>query len=82
MNTSAPLPENIPELDPMARVEALPERVSVALEARMLEKAMLSEMVTRWLDELRPEMERMARQIVQRSADEYWRQHSARRDPA
>ncbi len=82
MNTSAPLPENIPELDPMARVEALPERVSVALEARMLEKAMLSEMVTRWLDELRPEMERMARQIVQRSADEYWRQHAARRDPA
>lgn len=75
-NTPSALPENIPELDLSNRILEVPERIAVALDARSLEKTMLAEMVSRWLEELRPEMERMALDIVQRSAEAYWRQHA------
>jgi len=75
-NTPSALPENIPELDLSNRILEVPERIAVALDARSLEKTMLAEMVSRWLEELRPEMERMAQDIVQRSAEAYWRQHA------
>ncbi|WP_374352701.1 hypothetical protein [Limnohabitans sp.] len=75
-NTPSALPENIPELDLSNRILEVPERIAVALDARSLEKTMLAEMVSRWLEELRPEMERMAQDIVQRSAEAYWLQHA------
>lgn len=74
---SPALPDNIPELDLSSRIQQVPERMSVALDARCLEKTMLTELVNRWLEALRPEVERMAQQIVQNSAQEYWRQHTS-----
>lgn len=80
LNSPSHMPDNIPELDLSSRVQEVPERIAVALDARSLEKTMLTELVERWLEALRPEMERMAQQIVQRSAEAYWRQHAC--DPS
>jgi phosphoribosylformimino-5-aminoimidazole carboxamide ribonucleotide (ProFAR) isomerase len=79
MNTSPPtaLPQNIPELDRACQIHEVPERITVALDARQLEKTMLAELVERWLHVLQPEVEKMARDLVQRSAEEYWQQRSA-----
>lgn len=77
MNPSAPsdLPLDIPELDPASQLHEVPERIAVALDARRLEKTMVAELVERWLQALQPEVEKMARDIVQRSAEAYWHQH-------
>lgn len=82
MNPTPPavLPENIPELDPACQLLEVPERIAVALDARQLEKSMVSELVQRWLKVLQPEMEKMARDIVQQSAEEYWHKISAGTD--
>lgn len=82
MNPSAPsaMPENIPELDVQSQLIEVPERIAVALDARLLEKNMVAELVQRWLQVLQPEMEKMARDIVQRSAEEYWHKISAGAD--
>lgn len=78
--TPAALPENIPELDPASQLFEVPERLAVALDARQLEKNMVSDLVQGWLQVLQPEMEKMARDIVQRSAEEYWHKISSGTD--
>ncbi len=75
MNKATLPPDNIPELAPSQLLEPLPERIALALDARVMEKAMVAKLVAQWLEALRPEMERMARDIVQQSAETYWRQH-------
>ncbi len=79
MNTVTPTPDDIPDLPDSQRLFNVPERLTVALDARAMEKTLLAALVAQWLDALRPEMERMAQEIVQRSAEDYWRQHSAGR---
>ncbi len=79
MNTAVQTPDNIPELPESQRLSSVPERLAVALDARSMEKDLVAQLVAQWLAALRPEMERMARQIVQRSAEDYWRQHAADR---
>ncbi len=79
MNPCSPseLPQNIPELDPACEIHEVPERIAVALDARQLEKTMVTELVERWLQVLQPEVEKMARDLVQRSAEDYWHQRSS-----
>ncbi len=79
MNMAGQTPDNIPELTESQRMPSVPERLAVALDARAMEKDLLAKLVAQWLVALRPEMERMAQQIVQRSAEDYWRQHAADR---
>ena len=79
MSTAVQTPDNIPELPESQRLPSVPERLAVALDARSMEKDLVAQLVAQWLAALRPEMERMARQIVQRSAEDYWRQHAADR---
>ena len=76
-NPPAGLPQNIPELDPADQLHEVPERLTVALDARQLEKTMVADLVERWLQVLQPEVEKMARDLVQRSAEEYWHQRSS-----
>lgn len=79
MNTAVQSPDNIPDLADAQRLLNVPPRLAVALDARAMEKALVTQLVAQWLAALRPEMERMAQQIVQRSAEDYWRQHATDR---
>lgn len=81
MTAALQRPDNIPDLAESQRLQNVPNRLAVALDARAMEKTLLQQLVAQWLEELRPEMERMARQIVQRSAEEYWHQHQATPSP-
>ena len=73
MNTTRLLPETVPALDAAQKLDAPDARTLVALDALALEKAMLDKLVVNWLEALRPEMERMAEQIVRQTAQEQWR---------
>lgn len=81
MSTPQPLFDSIPVLDASQIIDPVPDRVAVALEAKILEKTMVTELVATWLEALRPEMERMAHQIVQSSAQAYWRNRHASGGP-
>ena len=76
MTSTLTPPDRVPELPLSQRIDAVPERVTLALDAKVLEKQLLTELVGQWLQALRPEMERMAQEIVERSAQAYWRQHA------
>lgn len=73
MNISRHPPNPIPELNTAQKLDVPDPRTLVALDALALEKAMLDKLVVHWLEALRPEMERMAEQIVRQSAQEQWR---------
>lgn len=76
MNTLPPA-DTIPVLDAAQKIDPVPERLAVALDAKVLEKTMVTELVATWLEALRPEMERMAHEIVQSSAQAYWRKQAS-----
>jgi len=80
MTTQTDMPDNIPVLEPAQRIRSVPERLRVALDAKVMEKSLLDQLVAQWLQALKPEMERMAHQIVRNSAEAYLRQraHSSR----
>lgn len=71
-----PPPDSIPLLGAAQKIDPVPERLAVALDAKVLEKTMVTELVATWLEALRPEMERMAHEIVQNSAQAYWRKQT------
>ena len=73
MTVARLLPEMVPALDPAQKLDAPDARTLVALDALALEKTMLDQLVANWLEALRPEMERMAEQIVRQTAQEQWR---------
>jgi len=73
MNTTRLSPQMVPALDTAQKLDAPDARTLVALDALALEKAMLDKLVVNWLEALRPEMERMAEQIVRQTAQEQWR---------
>ncbi len=66
----------IPQLPSEQRLLDVPPRLQAALDARAAEKALLSQLVEQWLQALRPEMERMTREIVERSVQDFWRRQS------
>jgi len=68
----------IPQLEAVQRLLNIPPRLQAALDARAAEKALLSQLVEQWLDALRPEMERMTREIVERSVQDFWRRHATK----
>ena len=77
MSSSPPyLSENIPELGSAQKLDVVDERTQVAFDALVLEKAMVDQLVVTWLDALRPEMERMAEQLVRQSAQSRWREQA------
>jgi len=80
MNPASSVPADIPLLALSQQLYPVPERIAVALDARATEKALISQLVAQWLQALEPEMERMARDIVQKSAQAYWREHVAGRN--
>jgi len=72
MKNTPLLPDQIPELDASQQLDTLDPRTGVALDALELEKAMVDRLVVGWLDALRPEMERMAEDVVRRTAQKHW----------
>lgn len=70
------LSENIPYLGSDQKLDVVDERTQVAFDALALEKTMVDQLVMNWLDALRPEMERMAEQLVRQSAQRHWRERA------
>jgi len=73
--TPPPLSE-IPQLQAGQRLLDIPPRLQAALDARAAEKALLAQWVEQWLQALRPEMERMTREILERTVEDFWRRQS------
>ena len=73
MNPNTPPLNTIPQLDAEQRVTALPERVQTALDAREAEKALREQWVQECLQTLRPELERLARDVVEQRVQSSWR---------
>lgn len=71
-----PVSSEIPQLSSEQRLLEVPPRLQAALDARAAEKALLSQLVEQWLQALRPEMERMTREIVERTVQDFWRRQS------
>lgn len=69
-----------PELDTSQRLGQLPERLQTAFDARETEQTMREQLVQEWLQALRPELERLAREVVERHAQAYWLAQSSRSD--
>lgn len=78
MNT--PL-DPIPTLPLSQRLNEVPARLAVALDAREAEKALQAQLVAQSLEALRPELERLARETLARQAQARWREQAARFDP-
>lgn len=72
MKNTPLLPDQIPDLDTSQQLATVDHRTEVALDALALEKTMIDQLVVTWLDALRPEMERMAEEMVRRSAQKHW----------
>lgn len=62
-------------LHPSQRLQEVPEALQQALDARAAEHAQLQQLLDQWMQALRPEMERMARDVLLRSAQTQSRQH-------
>lgn len=76
MTPSTPPIQDIPELSDAQRIDPVPDRLAVALEAKAMESKLLDQMVAQWMEKLRPEVEKMAQALVRRSAEEYLRGQS------
>ncbi len=72
----------IPELQASQRLVDIPPRLQAALDARAAEKVLLSQWVENWLQALRPEMERMTREILEHAVEDFWRRHPPRKPNA
>lgn len=78
MTTSMPAPVNPAELDHIPTLtknmvlEEVPEAVRLALEARAAEKKALLAMSDELVDNLRPEIERLTADLVQRALAGLW----------
>ena len=82
MNTPTSLPiAEIPTLGAAQRLSTVPERLAVALDARDAEKKLQERLALPSLDTLRPESERLARETLEREAQDRWHQQAARFDP-
>lgn len=71
MTLSTPPIQDIPELTTSQRMLHVPDRLAVALEAKAMEKRLLDQMVSEWLEELRPQIEQMVQGIARRTAENF-----------
>jgi hypothetical protein len=63
---------SIPLLTQVVPASELPEAVLVALDARLAEKASVFALSQELMQNLRPELDRMAAELVQRSVQGMW----------
>lgn len=67
-----PLPQVFPVLSTVVPDSQISASVSAALAARLLEKAQFMALTDNLVQQLRPELERMATELVQRSLSQAW----------
>lgn len=65
-------PSSIPLLTQVVPASEIPEAVLVALDARLAEKASVFALSQELMLNLRPELDRMAAELVQRSVQGMW----------
>lgn len=73
---TAVAPDQIPTLTADMLVRQVPQAVSLALEARAAEKKALMDLSDELLQNLRPEIERLATDLVQRTLQGVWDQRA------
>lgn len=73
MMTAAHVPsDDIPVLNDVLAKERIPEALLVALDARQAEKASVLALSQELMKNLRPELDRMASELVERSVQGMW----------
>ena len=73
MMTAAHVPsDEIPVLNDVLAKERIPEALLVALDARQAEKASVLALSQELMKNLRPELDRMASELVERSVQGMW----------
>jgi hypothetical protein len=66
------MPQVVPVLSTVVPDSQISESVSAALDARLLEKAEFMALTDNLVQQLRPELERMATELVHRSLSQAW----------
>jgi hypothetical protein len=72
---------DLPALSPDQRLNTVPERLALALDARDAEQALQAQWIAQSLDAMKPEIERLAREALERQAHERWRAQAMRYAP-
>ena len=67
-----PMPQVVPVLSTVVPESQISAWVSAALDARLLEKAEFMALTDNLVQQLRPELERMATELVHRSLSQAW----------
>lgn len=67
-----PMPQVVPVLSTVVPDSQISDSVTAALDARLLEKAEFMALTDNLVQQLRPELERMATELVHRSLSQAW----------
>lgn len=71
-----PVPEQVPVLTQIVPPADVPPALGVALDARMAEKQALLDLSQDLIQKLKPEVDRLASELVQRTLQEIWEKRS------
>lgn len=73
----SPMPQDIPSLDPESVLASVPEAVRLALDARAAEKRALLALSDELVKNLRPEIERLTAELVQKTLADVWEKRAS-----
>jgi hypothetical protein len=71
------MPQDIPSLDPESVLASVPEAVRLALDARAAEKRALLALSDELVKNLRPEIERLTAELVQKTLADVWEKRAS-----